>query len=95
MKLTPELLFDSNRGQYIPRDFATEIDYRAMGLTDDDVADLKDPDGEWYWDCWTRVLDNARWTDPHGIVWYLWQDGDVWLVPEGYDDEDFFGDSRL
>lgn len=79
-----ELLFDSNRGVYIPQHFAQEIRREMVsGVSADDFAVLESgPDHEWYWDTWNDVEQNAVLTKPDGSRWILYQDGDVWLVPE-------------
>jgi len=86
---TAELLFTDARGIYIPRDFATYIDQeRVEGVAPEDYEILRaGPEGELYWDTWTDVLDGARLNmAPEGAApeWAtLYQDGDLWLVPEG------------
>ncbi len=93
----PMLWLDSNRGVYIPRDFANSFKDRAThvsGVDTDDWAILEaGPDHEAYWDVWTDVCDNATVTDEHGFVYRLYQDGDLWLIPDGMewsDSEDWF-----
>jgi len=46
--------------------------------------------GEYYWDVWQTVLDKATVTDSEGNVCTLYQDGDVWLIPDGWE----FDESR-
>jgi len=80
-----ELLFDSNRGQYIPQNFAQEIKRECVtGVSDGDWKILEaGPSHEWYWDAWNDVVQNARVTDPvTKVTFYLYQDGDVWLIPK-------------
>ena len=77
------LYLSDARGRYIPRDFAicTRRDC-VCGVDDKTWAALEDPDGEWYWDAWADVLDNATVRDPEtGRVYGIYQDGDCWLVP--------------
>lgn len=76
------LYADGNRGVYIPQHFAESV-VRAYvaNVTDWQWTQLEaGPDGEHYWDAWTSVLDNALITDPSGVEWSLYQDGDLWLV---------------
>lgn len=78
-----ELLYDSNRGQYIPQHFAEDIDRSLLsGVNDTDLDELAlGPDYEGYWETWASVLDNARIQHPTlGMCW-LHHDGDLWLVP--------------
>jgi hypothetical protein len=75
------------RGIYIPRDFAASFKDRSKhvsGVSDEDWAILDaGPDHELYWDAWTEVCDDAVVTDDKGVRFTLWQDGDLWLIPEG------------
>jgi len=76
-----DLLFDSNRGQYIPQHFAEEIDRdKVTGVSDEQYAILADgPDNESYWDVWSEVEDSAVLT-VEGKAGRLYQDGDVWII---------------
>lgn len=90
----PILFLDDHRGRYIPRDFAQEVKRDAVSGVEADAWAILEagPDHELYWDVWMEVTDNAKVTDPAtGIVYTLWQDGPLWLVPEGYDNPEFFG----
>lgn len=74
------LYADSNRGQYIPQFFAESIKREFVtGLSDSDYQDISDPDCEWYWDNWDRVLNNAVITI-EGHTYTMYHDGDLWLV---------------
>lgn len=79
-----KLLFDSNRGVYIPQHFAEEIKHHLFSNVSDEQIEIlkKGPDEELYWDVWHEILDNAEHIDEHGFVWRLYQDGDVWLYCE-------------
>jgi len=72
-----------------------DLDYLAKGP--DDCLD--DPDeplaegetwrGEFYWDTWTDVCDNAIVTDPEsGLKFRLHQDGDLFLVSADWEWDD-------
>jgi len=75
------LFCDSASGRYIPQRFAAEIMPQYLhGVTKDQLNELSDPDGEWYWDTWHTVLDNARVIGANGENYTLYQDGDLWLV---------------
>ena len=94
-----KLLLSDSRGTYIPRDFVEEFDLTKFSNIDpDDVAILHDPDHPDYWDAWDNVLQYATHTDEHGFKWYLWQDGDLWMICDELmtDEEyhDFFGEER-
>ena len=76
-----EILLDSNRGVYIPQNFATECnaDY-FVGINADDFKTIKSgPNTEFYWDAWNNILDNAEYHES-GHIWRLYQDGDLFLV---------------
>lgn len=81
------LWLSDNRGVYIPRDFALSFVDRAKhvaNVDDESWAILEaGPDHEFYWDTWIDVCNNAVVTDEKGIKFFIWQDGDCWLVPEG------------
>jgi hypothetical protein len=69
---------------------AKDLDYLAHGpggCLDKDV-ELYDGEtirGEYYWDTWQTILDNAVVTDSDGNEFNLYQDGDVWLVPTDWE----------
>jgi len=74
-----ELLLDSNRGIYIPRDFTDMINW----IYPADYKDtLSSPDNDNYWDSWDRVLLTAYYIDSSGFTWILHQDGDLWAIRE-------------
>lgn len=81
------LFLDDHRGIYIPRDFAQSIDRtRIAGIEASDLDFLiNEPDADHYWDVWSEVCDNARVTGTDGTVYTLYQDGALWLIPEGMD----------
>lgn len=86
----PLLYLDDHRGIYIPRDFveSTKPDCIA-GCDPDDLAMLRDPSHELYWEAWDSVCNDARVTDPStGVVYTLYQDGALWLVPDGMEWDD-------
>lgn len=84
-----ELLFDSNRGVFIPQNFAQDClghpsnpekgwdfpEHHAEALLRGPEGD--DSDG--YWDAWNAMLDRAVFKDGDDR-WVLYQDGDLWAV---------------
>jgi hypothetical protein len=87
----PEMLLwlDDHRGRYIPHDFATSFANRerdVSGVSRDQWSILElgpnQSDGEDYWMTWDEVLNDAT-VNMQGVVYRLWQDGALWLVPEG------------
>lgn len=74
---------DSARGQYIPRDFAQIIKRSFVSGVSDDLLDSLAKDnsneGEFYWEDWQTVLNNAK-INFEGVQYTLRHDGDLWLV---------------
>lgn len=91
-------LIDSNRGIYVPQEFAER--YRYGNVTEEQLDILRHgPETDGYWDTWDEVLQNAECTSPDGNVYRLWQDGDLWAYCEELmtDEEykNFFGEERV
>lgn len=81
------LILDGSRGIYIPQGFAERFGHwlgEWKNVNQDDIDTLLEgPDHEWYWEAWQNVVDNAEYMGADGVKYSLYQDGDVWLVPEG------------
>jgi hypothetical protein len=84
------LFADASRGIYIPQYFAktlvddAEVEFIYHGIYHWDTVKpilLDGPDHPEYDEAWEFVLDNAR-VHHRGKVYSLYQDGDLWLVPE-------------
>ena len=77
-----EILLSDARGIYIPRDFVTDFDLKAWGISGhpDDIAACSDPENEWYWEAWASILDSASFVATNGDVYTLYQDGDLLAV---------------
>lgn len=76
------LFADSARGIYIPQHFAESVNREFVsGVTSDQWHILLNPDNDDYWDVWHEVQNTAKVTFK-GKVYMLYQDGDLWLVPE-------------
>ena len=84
------LYLDDHRGIYIPRDFVQGTKRECMrGISDDDIEILSDPEHEWYWETWDDVLNGGTVVDPvSGVVYRLYQDGALWLIPDGMEWDD-------
>lgn len=73
-----------------------DLDYLARGpggcLDDDDtLSEGETVRGEFYWDVWQNVLDNAILIDPDSKLRFkLWngENGDIFLVPEDWEWDD-------
>ncbi len=87
----PKLWLDDSRGIYIPQAFAQSFADRDKDVTGVDAtqwAILEDgPNNEEYWSTWDDVIDSACVTIDE-VRYCAWQDGDVWLIPEGMEYND-------
>lgn len=81
----PVLIIDGHFGIYIPQIFATRYltgaDCMRCGILLDYAAALENTDNELYWEAWESVLNNYKSEDGET----LYQDQDVWLVPNGFE----------
>lgn len=86
-KPKPDLvLYASDRhGINVPKYFAQSVKRTCVkGVDDDEWAILEaGPEHEHYWEVWDSVLSAAEVTDHNGNVYSLYQDGDLWMVPQG------------
>jgi hypothetical protein len=85
------LYADSAHGVYIPQYFAESIKRECVsGVDPSDLDSLTmGPDEcEHYWDIWHDVESSAIVTDSEGNQFYLYQDGDLWLVPVDHESEE-------
>jgi hypothetical protein len=75
------LIFGDHRGLYIPRDFAIQCGER-WGLDAGDIEILScGPDHALYWEVWDDTLETCA-LEYDGKRWRLFQDGDLWAIPE-------------
>ena len=84
------LILGESRGMNIPRDFLidcwgdiAEDHCTAWGLTHDNRSCWEgaiDPCLGHYWDCWSWIIDNAKYTTPDGDIYRLHQDDDLWAI---------------
>lgn len=89
----PMLLIDESHGIYIPAIFIKNFNPETGNWNYDYESykkDLSSPENEFYWETWQDLLDNAKFTDQDNVTYYLYEAGDIWLVPEGYDNKEFF-----
>jgi len=88
-----EILLDSHRGIYIPRDFAIECgDFWNIPQKSLDI--LMNPDHEWYWEEWETILNSAS-LPLDGHTYTLHHDGDLFAVRDDLTDEEkleFYGE---
>lgn len=85
------LYLDSSRGIYIPQAFfsGTKPECIVWGCDEEQKAWVLEScdsiESEYYWEAWAWVLDNLKVQHPEtGLQSTLYQDGDLWLVPEMY-----------
>ena len=81
------LLFDSNRGVYIPKNFVEDETLREnFGLTEENKEhweDCLDMESEFYWDAWAWVIDHAKYNSELGNYFITQTEhGDVWALDE-------------
>lgn len=78
-----QLFSDSNRGVYIPKHFAEEVNHEYVQGIDvsllDDLIAMSANGDDGYWDVWAQVLDNCKIVIDNQ-TFHLHQDGDLWLV---------------
>ena len=87
----PALVLLDTHGVYIPQLWCEYIDQNQAKAIGADWSDVETcncgPDHEWYWEAWQSILDSVSMTDEHGVVWTLYQDGDLWEIPAGFNFE--------
>ena len=76
------LLVDSNRGVYVPQQFAQYFDSNIKEA--DKAVLLAGPDHDDYWDIWDDVLDYCK-LEIANVECTLHQDSDLWAVPASFD----------
>lgn len=80
-----ELIVNSAHGIFIPQVFV-EV-YEKYILWPDDskieetLADLDNPENEFYWDSWIYLTDNCKIKNDDGKQFILYQYEDLWAVP--------------
>lgn len=74
-----EILLDSSRGVYIPRDAVPILLANGVEITEEQQQTLSDPDNEFYWEAWNEIADNKT-IKGDGGEWHLHLDGDLFLV---------------
>ena len=93
-----ELFLDGARGIYLPQNFAEIVKReRVEGVSEEQWAILEaGPEHEWYWEAWDEVLNSAIVTSPPTNERFaLYQDGDLWLIPEDAEGPDPWAEGDL
>lgn len=91
----PILLIDGHHGIYIPKLMALDIIAGNVKCENKnellwELGELGNPDNECYWEAWEDLLDKAILLDTKGNKFTLYQNDDLWAIPEGYENEEFF-----
>jgi hypothetical protein len=91
----PTILLCGDKGIYIPQAFVQSYPTEVWGISEEDADILKEgPEGEYYNEVWSNVLDNAVMQSLiKGLHYTLYQDGDLYIVPSNYewsDEQDQF-----
>ena len=81
-----ELKVNSAHGVFIPKVFVEAYEKYILWPDDSKIeetlADLDNPENEFYWDSWIYLTDNCKLTSDTGKQFILYQlDGDLWAVP--------------
>lgn len=97
----PIILADGSRGIYASQVAARNLlemsrghrwdlahidanDLRAIAATD--ISEATDEQAEYLTDAWDTIVRNLEARRP-GESWHIWEDGDILLIPHGYDIE--------
>ncbi len=79
-------------GIYLPQSFIQQYEGKEWGVKKEDEEILEaGPDEEYYWEVWDEVLRDASFTDSDGKKWTLYQEGDLFAVPEDFDWDEYEG----
>lgn len=86
---TADIILSDRRGVYIPQNFAKGFIIGAdgwQGISSEDLECVKlgpySEENEWYWEAWESILNSAYLIDSDGLKWTLFQDGDLYAIPE-------------
>lgn len=80
------LLVSDHHGIFVPAIFTCKVSYHTLSHVnyDDYAAIGYGPDHLEYWEAWESILNTAIVKSlVTGQEYYLWQDGDLWLIPVG------------
>jgi hypothetical protein len=84
----PRLILSDSWGIYIPQMFVSDIgddEAQTLGIN---LWALKQcqtgPDAPHYWEAWDEILRDCELRDEAGTVWRLYQNGDLWEIPDGF-----------
>jgi len=85
-----ELIVDSANGIYVPKVFARSYVLREADLDEDMEICSSGPDGEFYWDAWSEIIDNGTIDGLSGAVYRIFvsDNGDVFAVDDSIELDD-------
>ena len=92
----PICIVDSHAGIYTPAEFKHRFSERLAELVKEgvieaeDVEEISTPDNEFYWESFELIEENF-FVISEGKRFFLFQDGDLFLMEEGYPNEEDFG----
>lgn len=91
MKKELYLLVDSHHGIYSAQSLVQRYGNNLQIDQEDKDILLAGPDHPWYVETWATI-DGAILVDDIGEKYFLWQNEDIWAVPEGweYNEEDTY-----
>lgn len=88
------LIIGDQWGIYIPQRFCAGFNADDAASRNVDVRDVEicqaGPEEACYWEVWQSIVDSYSFTDANGRVWRLYQDGDLWEIPDDCEIPDFF-----
>jgi len=93
---SPILLIDSRNGIYIPKMLAEWIIEGSIKVKNRseilcELAELGNPDNEFYWDSMDDLMRKAILLDIDKNEYYLtYADSDLWAIPVGMEYDDFY-----
>lgn len=89
----PVCIVDGHFGIYVPQVWAERYGVQAAQSAGCDPFDVSrllfGPDCEGYWECWESILNDYCHT-VGGVKHFLTQDGDLFEVPETYENREDF-----
>lgn len=83
-----KVIMSDSWGIYIPQRWTEHWYHDGWTIdTTDDLDELFEcindgPENESYWDAWDEIYQNAYFTDEHDKKWFLYQDGNLFIVSE-------------
>ena len=97
--LEPRCLVDGANGWRTGERFFVLYDIRSWvpPATDDELenkwhlSSLTNAEDEFHDDAWDWFLQRAKHTDENGVEWTLYQDGDVFAIPDGFNMDEWLG----